>query len=64
VQRKDIVIVTVALAEANNGNRQTTHRRTRIPRSCCGVRLAATWGGGEAAELWQRLGRTSRWKLH
>jgi hypothetical protein len=55
VQRKDIVIVTPALAEANNGNRQTTHRRFRMLQGCHRARLAAAWGDGdEAAELRQK----------
>lgn len=57
MQRKDIVIVTPALPEANNGNRHTAHQRAGRLRGCHGVRLASTSGGGdEAAELRQGPG--------
>lgn len=47
MQRKDIVIVTPALADANNGNWQTARRWARMLRGSHGVRLAASWDGGD-----------------
>jgi putative glycosyltransferase (TIGR04348 family) len=45
VQRLNIVIVTPALADANNGNWQTAQRWARILSSAYRVRLAAGWDG-------------------
>ena len=47
MHRFDIVIVTPALAEANNGNWQTAHRWARMLSAAYRVRLAAAWDGGE-----------------
>jgi putative glycosyltransferase (TIGR04348 family) len=45
----DIVIVTPALADANNGNWQTAHRWARMLSPAYRVRLTTAWsGGGEA----------------
>lgn len=49
--RKDIVIVTPALADANNGNWQTAHRWARMLRGTHGVRLAAAWDGGAESPM-------------
>ncbi|HSC00055.1 MAG TPA: TIGR04348 family glycosyltransferase, partial [Burkholderiaceae bacterium] len=38
-----MVIVTPALAEANNGNWQTAHRWARVLSAAYRVRLAAAW---------------------
>jgi putative glycosyltransferase (TIGR04348 family) len=49
MHRSSIVIVTPALADANNGNWQTARRWSRLLRPAYNVRLAAGWnGGGEA----------------
>lgn len=50
MQRKDIVIVTPALADANNGNLQTAGQWTRMLRRSHSVRLAAAWDGGDEAQ--------------
>jgi putative glycosyltransferase (TIGR04348 family) len=47
VHRKSIVIVTPALADANNGNWQTARRWARLLSSAYRVRLAAAWNGGD-----------------
>jgi hypothetical protein len=58
VQRKDIVIVTPALAEARSGNQQTAQGRSRSLRARHGVRLVAARGGTEdPAERRQGPGR-------
>jgi putative glycosyltransferase (TIGR04348 family) len=49
VHRCDIVIVTPALADANNGNWQTARRWARMLSAAYRVRLAAAWGGGDEA---------------
>jgi putative glycosyltransferase (TIGR04348 family) len=49
VQRKDLVIVTPALADANNGNWQTARRWARMLRGSHGVRLVAAWDDGDEA---------------
>lgn len=49
MQRKNIVIVTPALAEANNGNWQTARRWARMLRDSYNVRLASDWHGGDEA---------------
>ncbi|MFY9513555.1 MAG: hypothetical protein WAQ05_21540, partial [Rubrivivax sp.] len=49
MQRKTIVIVTPALADANNGNWQTARRWARMLRGSYGVRLASDWHGGDEA---------------
>ncbi len=48
MHRKSIVIVTPALADANNGNWQTARRWARLLSAAYRVRLAAAWSeGGE-----------------
>lgn len=51
VHRESIVIVTPALADANNGNWQTARRWARMLSAACRVRLAASWEGGDEALL-------------
>jgi putative glycosyltransferase (TIGR04348 family) len=49
VQKPELVIVTPALADANNGNWQTARRWAGLLSPAYRVRLAADWqGGGEA----------------
>jgi putative glycosyltransferase (TIGR04348 family) len=45
--RPSIVIVTPALADANNGNWQTARRWARMLGTAYRVRLAARWSGGD-----------------
>jgi putative glycosyltransferase (TIGR04348 family) len=47
MHRCDIVIVTPALADANNGNWQTASRWARLLAPAYRVRLAASWDGGD-----------------
>ncbi len=47
--RPSIVIVTPALADANNGNWQTAQRWARMLRPAYRVRLAARWQAGDEA---------------
>ena len=47
MHRSDIVIVTPALADANNGNWQTARRWSRMLARAYRVRLAASWQGGD-----------------
>jgi putative glycosyltransferase (TIGR04348 family) len=47
VHRHDIVIVTPALADANNGNWQTARRWARLLSAAYRVRVAAAWDGGD-----------------
>jgi putative glycosyltransferase (TIGR04348 family) len=49
VHRQTLVIVTPALADANNGNWQTAHRWARMLRGAYNLRLAAQWDGGDEA---------------
>jgi putative glycosyltransferase (TIGR04348 family) len=49
--RPEIVIVTPALADANNGNWQTAQRWARLLQQAYRVRLQPTWDGGEQALL-------------
>jgi putative glycosyltransferase (TIGR04348 family) len=49
VHRDPIVIVTPALADANNGNWQTARRWAQMLQSAYRVRLAAQWSGGDEA---------------
>lgn len=49
VRRFDIVLVTPALADANNGNWQTARRWARMLSTAYRVRLAAAWDGGDEA---------------
>ncbi len=49
VQHHDIVIVTPALADANNGNWQTARRWAGMLGGAYRVRLAAAWDGGDEA---------------
>jgi putative glycosyltransferase (TIGR04348 family) len=49
--RPQIVIVTPALAEANNGNWQTAQRWARMLSAAYRVRLQSTWDGGDEALL-------------
>ncbi len=48
MHRASIVIVTPALAEANNGNWQTASRWARLLAPAYRVTLASTWQGGDA----------------
>jgi putative glycosyltransferase (TIGR04348 family) len=50
VQRLNIVIVTPALADANNGNWQTARRWAHMLSSAYRVRLAANWDGDPAGD--------------
>ena len=47
MNRLEIVIVTPALADANNGNWQTARRWASMLRTHYRVRIAAEWSGGE-----------------
>jgi putative glycosyltransferase (TIGR04348 family) len=47
----DLVILTPALADANNGNWQTARRWSRMLSDACRVRLATAWGGGDEAVM-------------
>ena len=47
MRRSDIVIVTPALADANNGNWQTARRWADMLSQAYRVRLAAGWDGGD-----------------
>ena len=47
MHRNSIVIVTPALADANNGNWQTAHRWARMLSAAYRVRLAAAWSEGD-----------------
>jgi putative glycosyltransferase (TIGR04348 family) len=49
VHRSSIVIVTPALADANNGNWQTARRWARFLSAAYRVRLAARWDAGDEA---------------
>jgi putative glycosyltransferase (TIGR04348 family) len=49
VDRIDLVIVTPALADANNGNWQTARRWARMLSRAYRVRLAPSWDGGDEA---------------
>jgi putative glycosyltransferase (TIGR04348 family) len=49
VHRDSIVLVTPALADANNGNWQTARRWARFLASAYRVHLAASWSGGDEA---------------
>lgn len=69
MQRKDIVIVTPALADANNGNWQTARRWARMLRVSQRVRLAAAWEGGDEALMIALHARRSAasaaaWRAH
>ncbi len=46
-RRRRIVLVTPALADANNGNWQTAQRWARLLAPSCSVRLGARWEGGD-----------------
>jgi putative glycosyltransferase (TIGR04348 family) len=68
VNRLNIVIVTPALADANNGNWQTAQRWSRLLSRAYRVRLAADWQGGDEAVLIALHARRSaaavaRWKV-
>jgi putative glycosyltransferase (TIGR04348 family) len=45
--RLNVVIVSPALAEANNGNWQTAQRYARMLRSSCRVRIVQRWDGSD-----------------
>ena len=45
--RKDIVIVTPALADANNGNWHTAARWARMLGGDYGLRVVQEWDGGD-----------------
>ena len=51
MHRPDLVIVTPALADANNGNWQTARRWGRMLSKAYRVRLAASWDGGDEAVM-------------
>jgi putative glycosyltransferase (TIGR04348 family) len=51
VHKPDIVIVTPALADANNGNWQTAQRWGRMLAPAYRVHLASTWQGGDEAVM-------------
>jgi putative glycosyltransferase (TIGR04348 family) len=51
VQKPELVIVTPALAEANNGNWQTARRWAGMLSPAYRVRLAADWEGGNEAVM-------------
>jgi putative glycosyltransferase (TIGR04348 family) len=51
VHRESLVIVTPALAQANNGNWQTAHRWAGLLQTAYRVDLAERWRGGDAALL-------------
>jgi putative glycosyltransferase (TIGR04348 family) len=51
VHRESLVIVTPALAQANNGNWQTAHRWAALLRPAYRVDLAEHWHGGDEALL-------------
>jgi len=51
VDRSDIVIVTPALADANNGNWQTAHRWERFLSRAYRVRVCTAWEGGPESLL-------------
>lgn len=51
MKRPDIVLVTPALADANNGNWQTAQRWARLLGPAYRVRLAAQWSRGDEAVL-------------
>jgi len=51
VHRDSLVIVTPALAQANNGNWQTAQRWARLLRPAYRVRLAAQWREGDGGAL-------------
>jgi putative glycosyltransferase (TIGR04348 family) len=67
VHRPAIVIVTPALADANNGNWQTARRWARMLRAAYRVRLAAAWDGGAEALMLalharRSAGSVARWR--
>lgn len=51
VQKPELVIVTPALADANNGNWQTARRWAGMLAAAYRVRLAADWAGGTQAVM-------------
>ena len=51
MHRPQLVIVTPALADANNGNWQTAHRWAGLLAGAYRVRLAAAWEGGNEAVM-------------
>jgi putative glycosyltransferase (TIGR04348 family) len=62
------VIVTPALADANNGNWQTARRWARMLAGAYRVRLASTWDGGDEAAMIALHARrsaasVSRWRI-
>lgn len=59
MHRFDIVIVTPALADANNGNWQTARRWARMLSAAYRVRIAAAWDGGDEALMIALHGRRS-----
>jgi putative glycosyltransferase (TIGR04348 family) len=67
--RPEIVIVTPALADANNGNWQTAQRWSRMLQQAYRVRLQSTWDGGDEALLIALHARRSapavvNWRQH
>lgn len=51
MNRPDLVIVTPALADANNGNWQTARRWGRMLAGAYRVHLASSWDGGDEAVM-------------
>ncbi len=51
MQKPKLVIVTPALADANNGNWQTAHRWAGMLGAAYRVRLATAWDGGDEAVM-------------
>jgi putative glycosyltransferase (TIGR04348 family) len=67
VKRSDIVIVTPALADANNGNWQTARRWAGMLSKAYRVRLAADWEGGSevlmiALHARRSAGSVAQWR--
>jgi len=47
----NVVIVSPALAAANNGNWQTAQRYARLLRAFCRVRIVQRWDGSESDDV-------------
>jgi hypothetical protein len=47
----NVVIVSPALAAANNGNWQTAQRYAKLLRSTCRVRIVQRWDGSEKDQV-------------
>ena len=64
MHREPLVIVTPALADANNGNWQTARRWARLLASAYRVRLVAQWPEGDATGPGGRAGPGGMLALH